>query len=113
MYKIAFYDTFDPSVSDSGIIQFKGAVKFYEYLTDNNLEVLADIHTHPGNDTRQSQSDQTYPMIRLKGHIAIIAPNFCNSVFIKPTDCSVYKYLGEFMWHKFSKNEIPEKLKLI
>ncbi len=110
---IAFYDTFDPTVSDSGIIQFEGGVKFYEFLAENNLEVLADIHTHPGKNTQQSVLDKTNPMIRLKGHIAIIAPDYCKSVFIKPRDCSVYKYLGEFKWHKFPKNKIPIHLKIL
>lgn len=111
--KVMFYDTFDPSVSESGIIQFKGAVEFYKYLAEKKLEVLADIHTHPGSDTRQSESDQSHPMIRLTGHIAIIAPNFCKSIYLRPTDCSVYKYLGEFNWQKFSKKDNPIKLKFV
>lgn len=111
--KIVFYDQFDKSVSESGIIQFKGAAAFFEYLAKEKLEVLADIHTHPTQNTRQSDSDMKHPMVRLKGHIAIIAPSYAKDIFIVPKDCSVYEYLGNFDWKKFGVSEFPIHLKLI
>ena len=111
--KIVFYDQFDESVSDSGIIQFKGAVELYEYLAKTGLRVLADIHTHPTYNTQQSESDRTHPMIKTKGHIAIIAPNFAKKPFLLPVDCSVYEYLGNFRWKKYKQSDLPFTLKLI
>lgn len=111
--KIVFYDQFDKSVSESGIIQFKGAATFFEYLSKENLEVLADIHTHPTQNTRQSDSDMKHPMVRIKGHIAIITPNFAKDLFILPKQCSVYEYLGNFNWKKFEISKFPIHLKLI
>jgi proteasome lid subunit RPN8/RPN11 len=111
--RIVFYDQFDKTVSDSGIIEFKGAMRLYKYLANENLEVLADIHTHPTLNTVQSVSDSTHPIIRIKGHIAIIAPNFAKNLFMSIKDCSVYEYLGEFEWRKFDKNEIPITIKCI
>lgn len=111
--KIVFYDQFDKSVSESGIIQFKGAATFFEYLAKEKLEVLADIHTHPTFNTRQSDSDRKHPMIRLKGHTAIIAPNFAKDLFIFPNQCSVYEYMGNFDWKKFEISKFPIHLKLI
>jgi proteasome lid subunit RPN8/RPN11 len=110
--KVVFYDKFDKTVSDTGIIQFKGGVRFYNYLAQENLEVLADIHTHPGSNTSQSESDRTHPMIRIKGHIAIIAPNFAKSFFVKPSDCSVYLYLAEYKWKRYDNSTSLIKLKL-
>lgn len=110
--KVVFYDQFDKTVSDSGIIQFKGAAAFFEYLANQKLEVLADIHSHPTTNTQQSDSDKRHPMIRLKGHIAIIAPNYARNPFILPKDCSVYKYLGNFDWEKFEVSMLPIHLKL-
>lgn len=107
MNRIVFHDQFDKSVSDSGYIQFKGAVPFYEYLAKHNLRVLADIHTHPTHNTSQSESDRTHPMIKIKDHIAIIAPCFANNPFILPKHCSVYKYLGNFKWKKYKDSELP------
>lgn len=111
--KIAFYDQFDKSVSDSGIIQFKGAVELYEYLAETELRVLADIHTHPTRNTQQSESDKTHPMIKITGHIAIIAPNFAANPFLLPEDCSIYEYLGSFQWKKYEQSNLPFTLKLI
>lgn len=111
--KVVFYDQFDESVSDSGIIQFKGAVELYEYLAKTGLRVLADIHTHPTFNTQQSESDRTHPMIKIKGHIAIIAPNFAKKPFLRPEDCSVYEYLGNFQWKKYKQSDLPFTLKLI
>lgn len=109
--KIVFYDQFDKTVSDSGIIQFKGAINFFEFLARENLEVIADIHTHPSRNTNQSDSDQTHPMIRLKGHIAIIAPNFANNYLLIPSECSIYEYLGNFKWQKFDNLNNPIHIK--
>lgn len=98
--RIVFYDQFDDTVSESGIIQFKGAVTLFEYLANEKLVVLADIHTHPTYDTRQSSSDRKHPMIRTKGHIAIIAPRYATDLFILPKNCSIYEYQGNFEWIK-------------
>lgn len=110
--KVVFYDQFDDSVSDSGIIQFKGGATFFEFLANQKLEVLADIHSHPTINTQQSDSDKEHPMIRLIGHIAIIAPNYARDLIIFPKDCSAYKYLGKFEWEKFDVSMFPIHLKL-
>ncbi len=109
--KIAFYDKFDPTVSDSGIIQFKGAVKLFPFLEKRNYRVVADIHTHPDSNTDQSYSDKTHPMMRLKGHIAIIAPHYARWIFTMPSHCSVYEYLGNYEWAKFEGVNNPIRLK--
>jgi proteasome lid subunit RPN8/RPN11 len=110
---VVFYDEFDKTVSQSGIIEFKGAKTFYEYLEKEGLDVKADIHTHPTSNTNQSQSDKTHPMIRLKGHIAIIAPNYAKNYFLLPKHCSVYRYLGDYKWMRFERKNFPIHLKLI
>ena len=113
VHRIVFYDQFDATVSDSGIIQFRGAVALFQYLEKEKLVVLADIHTHPTNDTRQSNLDKNHPIIRSKGHIAIIAPKYASDLLIFPKHCSVYEYLGKFEWNTFSDSKNPIKLKWI
>ena len=111
--KIVFYDQFDKSVSESGIIKFKGGAVFFEYLAKEKLEVLADIHTHPTQNTGQSESDKKNPMIRTIGHIAMIAPNYAKNFLLSPNQCSIYEYLGHFDWKKFEISKFPIHLKLI
>ena len=110
---VLFYDEFDKTVSDSGIIQFKGAKVFYEYLAKEGLEVKADIHTHPTSNTNQSYSDMTHPMIRVKGHIAIIAPNYAKNFFLLPKHCAIYEYQGDYKWITFERKKLPIHLNLI
>ena len=110
--EIVFYDQFDKTVSDSGIIEFKGGVRLYEYLANKNMEIMADIHTHPTSNTSQSTSDKSHPIIRIKGHIAIIAPNFAKNIFLLPKDCSIYEYQGELTWKKCEKTNSPIHLNL-
>ena len=104
--KVVFYDELDPNVSTSGIIRFNGSgyVKLWPLLKKWGMEVVADIHTHPGNNTSQSHADQTHPMIRLKGHIALIAPSFARYRWLKPETCSGYLYQGSFKWKKLIDN---------
>ena len=111
--KIVFYDQFDKNVSNTGRIEFKGGNEFHKYLMDNDLSVFADIHSHPTDNTNQSESDKYNPMIRIKGHVAIIAPNFASNRFLLPKDCSIYQYQGERLWRQIMPNECLLKLSLL
>lgn len=112
--KIIFYDELDPKVSSSGIIKFNGQgyAKLWPLLQKWKMEVVADIHTHPSSNTSQSYADQTHPMIRLEGHIALIAPNFAMSRWLSPSMCSAYLYKGSFKWEKLTNN-VPLKITLL
>ena len=108
--KIIFYDELDPEVSNTGIIRFDGSgyVKLWPLLKKWGMEVVADIHTHPGENTSQSHADETHPMIRLKGHIALIVPDFASNRWLKPNECSGYLYRGSFNWKKLT-HDFPIK----
>src|SRR5690349_4485121 len=64
------YNDLDPHAFDSGIIIFNGDgyIPLWEYCIKYHLKVLADVHTHPGEWTGQSDSDMRHPMIAQKGH---------------------------------------------
>ena len=94
-----YYDDLDPHCLDKGIIIFDGTYyrDLWKICRDYNMDVLADVHTHPGHPI-QSFLDQSYPMISKKGHIAIIVPHFAK----KPVKCrhlGVYEYQGNQQWH--------------
>ena len=63
------------------------------------LEVVADIHTHP-RGPQQSPSDRAHPMIAIAGHLALIAPHFAQGV-IGTDAISVNRYLGSGRWESF------------
>ncbi|RYU94652.1 hypothetical protein [Emticicia agri] len=114
--KIIFYDELDPNVFKSGIIEFDGLGhgKLAEMLKDFKGEVLADIHTHPiGFSTKQSDSDKAHPMVRLKGHVAFIAPDYALNKFLMPKGCSAYLYEGSYKWRTLDNRDFPLKIVLI
>lgn len=61
-----------------------------------NLEVVADIHTHPGG-YRQSDIDRENPMIAERGHIALIMPHFARRAF-GPGEIGIYELRGLKDW---------------
>jgi len=94
------YDDVDPHCLDSGIVVLDGQYlsKLWKYCRDNALEVVADVHTHPGI-ARQSFDDRENPIIAIPGHIALIVPWFAKP----PVDVDklgIYEYLGERRWRK-------------
>lgn len=74
---LAYYDDLDPA-SLTGNITFGAAG--YSALNARcraeRLRVIADIHTHPRRWVAQSSIDAAHPMAAVRGHIAIIAPNY-------------------------------------
>jgi len=94
------YDDLDPNCLSNGIIEFDGAgyVPLWDYCQKNKLTVLADIHTHPGTWTGQSVADQEHPMIKQKGHIALIVPNYAAKPLQLLKGVGVYEYKGNNCW---------------
>jgi hypothetical protein len=95
---LIFYDDIDPGALSSGIVRLSGHAMnaVWETCADRKLEVLADIHTHPGG-AGQSRSDREHPMVSVKGHLALIAPRFARSAF-DLAGVGAYRYRGSKLW---------------
>lgn len=93
-----FYDDIDPDALSRGHVHLAGEAlnKVWDRCAATGLEVLADVHTHPGG-SGQSESDQAYPMIAIKGHTALIIPNFARSM-LNLRGVGVYRHLGARKW---------------
>jgi len=94
------YDDIDPNAYSGGAITFhaNGYAALWHYCREEKVEVLADVHTHPGTDVRQSIIDQRHPMVPVAGHTAIILPNFAKTSWWSLMSIGVYEYLGDFRW---------------
>jgi hypothetical protein len=99
--KFVFYDDIDPHALNSGIVRLSGHAMnaVWETCAQLGLEVLADVHTHPG-DSGQSGSDKEHPMVSTAGHIALIVPNFARRVFDLAA-VGHYRYQGGKRWAVF------------
>lgn len=108
------YDDLDPEAHRSGAITFHavGYAALWEYCRKRNLQVLADVHTHPGENVRQSPIDRRHPMIPVQGHTAIIVPTFANTPWWSLGTVGVYEYLGEFKWRTHDASQKPRRVSL-
>jgi len=93
-----FYDDIDPYALAQGHVHLAGAAlnRVWDRCSATGLEVIADVHTHPGS-SGQSLSDQNHPMIAIRGHTALIVPNFASSV-LNLRGISIYRHLGARKW---------------
>ena len=94
------YDNFDPCAYQSGAITFhaEGYASLWEHCRRKELQILADVHSHPGSWVGQSGIDQENPMIPTHGHTALIVPNFGRTPWWSLERVGVYEYLGDFKW---------------
>jgi proteasome lid subunit RPN8/RPN11 len=99
---VVYYDDLDPHAYDSGVCVLHGDsfAKLWKICRERNLSVVADVHTHPGV-ARQSQSDQTNPMVANVGHVAIIVPNFARAPVVEAA-LGIYEYSGDYEWENFN-----------
>ena len=96
--RFAYYDDLDPRCLDSGIVVFDGAgfPALWSLCREAGLEVVADVHTHPGAP-RQSPADRANPMIAQAGHVALIVPDFARRGR-RAAELGIYEYAGEHRW---------------
>jgi proteasome lid subunit RPN8/RPN11 len=108
------YDDLDPEAYQFGAIAFHacGHAALWELCRMKNLQVLADVHTHPGVNVRQSPTDQQNPMIPIQGHTAMIVPNFGKTTWWSLKGVGVYEYVGDFKWRSHHASKEPRPVRL-
>jgi hypothetical protein len=108
------YDSLDPHAYQSGAIAFHapGYAALWQYCRQHKLEVLADVHTHPGANVCQSPIDQNNPMVPVVGHAAMILPHFARTWWWSLQSVGVYEYLGHFNWRTHRPSENPQRITL-
>ena len=107
------YDDLDPQACQSGAITFHapGYSGLWDHCRTRGLQVVADVHTHPGSHVGQSHVDQQHPMLPIPGHIAMIVPRFGHMAWWSLRSLGVYEYLGNFRWHSHSRSR-PHSVRL-
>lgn len=109
------YDDLDPHCLDQGIVVFDGSgfIPLWKICEEQNLHVIADVHTHSGVWTGQSDLDKTNPMINMKGHLALIVPHYAQNHFMNFKGIGIYEYLGNHTWKIWSLRSGKIKWKVI
>jgi proteasome lid subunit RPN8/RPN11 len=91
------YDDLDATCLTGGI-SFSGAgyTELWRRCREQNVKVVADVHTHPSSWVQQSDIDRKHPMIPQAGHVAVIVPEFAYRARLD--ECGVYVYQGGGGW---------------
>ena len=100
------YDDLDPTALDSGVVVIQGAafVLLWDFCARHKVKVIADVHTHPTDWTRQSYSDRTNPVIAQPGHLAIILPRYAQASRPSLAGAGILEYLGDHQWRDWPAN---------
>ena len=98
------YDDLDPTCLAGGYVEFhsNGYANLWETCRRLQYEVLADVHTHPGKDSSQSETDRTHPMVSEVGYLAIILPEFAAGRIPQLARMSIYEYEGNYSWRNWT-----------
>ena len=95
---VAYYDDLDPKCLNGNIHVTPVAFgRLSDICEDENLRVIADVHTHPSTAIRQSCTDRDNPMFAIDGHFALILPDY-GTRRIEQCEVGVHQYLGEQGW---------------
>lgn len=108
------YDELDDGALANGIVEFHrpGFSRLWDICKVRGLEVLADVHTHPGRDVRQSPIDSANPMVPLRGHIALILPKFAKTSPWSLGNVGIHQFVGLGQWRSFQAAELECPVRL-
>jgi proteasome lid subunit RPN8/RPN11 len=108
------YDDVDPAAYQEGAIAFhaSGCAALWRHCKEKQLDLLVDVHTHPGRDVRQSSIDERHPMIPIVGHTAMIVPSYANTGWWSLKAVGVYEYIGGFNWRTYPASARGRRVKL-
>ncbi len=109
------YDDLDPGALDLGYVVMTsvGYSALWARCRELRLDVLADVHTHPGGPPRQSHIDRANPMISERGHIAIVLPHFAQMAPRRERDLAVYEYEGNYRWRDWTGRSRKSRLQFV
>lgn len=67
-------------------------------IHDHNLELVATVHSHPGERTSHSDLDSEAAQLPHEGYFSIVVPNYAADGVRPYTDCGVHVYHdGDFV----------------
>ena len=108
------YDEVDPKAYQHGAIAFhaNGCAVLWQHCREKQVQLLIDVHTHPGPDVRQSSIDERHPMLPVVGHTAMIVPNYAKTRWWSLKAIGIYEYLGSFKWRTYLPSAPGRRVKL-
>lgn len=100
---VAYFDDLEPTSLNGAVhLTTAGYTRLNALCVRLGVEVLADIHTHPGDHIHQSGVDMENPLVALPGHVALIVGHLAQNG-ARLADVGCYRYDGDDGWTTLSR----------
>jgi proteasome lid subunit RPN8/RPN11 len=83
--------------------------KIYQVLRKEGLQIIADVHTHPGRDVEMSDLDKNHPIEYRVGLLSLILPNY-GFPPITLRNTGFHEYLGNDMWTQIPYRNVIKRI---
>ena len=95
---IVYFDDLEPASLNGAVHLTTSAYSvLWVKCRELGVEVLGDVHTHPGWRIDQSHTDEDNPLVAQVGHFALVVPDYARGQ-IGVGDVGVYEYRGDDGW---------------
>lgn len=78
------------------------------WLFDHHEELAVQVHSHP-TEAYHSETDDTYPIVTMRGGLSLVVPNFARTGLRGPGVASFR--LGLSGWTELSENEVERLIR--
>lgn len=96
--RVVYFDDLEPGSLNGAVhLTHIAYSRLWELCREIGLEVLGDVHTHPGLIVSQSHIDEDNPLVAQVGHVAMIVPHYAQGSIVA-ADVGVYEYQGDEGW---------------
>ena len=82
----------------------EATAQIFAILKDKGLQIVADVHTHPGDWVGLSDTDREHPLEYRVGFISIVLPYFGRTDPMQE-DIGMHRYEGNHQWHHMDEAE--------
>lgn len=83
-----------------------------EAVHDHDVELVATVHSHPGEMTSHSKRDSEAAQLPHDGYYSVVVPNYAHGGVRPFTDCGIHVYLdGEF--HELDSDSVQARVRAI
>jgi proteasome lid subunit RPN8/RPN11 len=111
--RVLYLDDLDPTCLVGGIhFHGPGYSALATICEREQLQVVGDVHTHPGTWVGQSDVDRDNPMLALRGHLALILPTYATCP-IDPYEIGIHEYRGEDGWHSSLGGDAAQLVRVV
>jgi hypothetical protein len=85
--------------------------KINVWLYKNNMNLIAQIHSHP-SEAYHSTTDDRFPIVDTFGGVSIVVPDFARGL-VSLNNCAIYRLSLKKTWDKLTTEEVNTLFQII